>query len=112
MADDDTQKASPQDIQAALEKQVAQLKLEIGRINKTLADRAEEAAETAEGWYETASDKAAQASRQLKAQAQTVSETIRDNRGTVSASLLAGGVIGFLIGLACSRPDSHHQRWW
>jgi len=110
---DDTQKISQQDIQDALEKQIAQLKREITKINKTLSDRAEEAAETASGWYDTASDKASRAAQQLRSQAQTVSETVKENRGTVSASLLVGGAIGLLLGMALSRSDTNHsQRWW
>ncbi|SIT56869.1 conserved hypothetical protein [Mesorhizobium prunaredense] len=60
MADDPNEDATPtetqREAQEALEKQVAQLKREINKINRTLAERAEEVVEEATGWYEGAAD--------------------------------------------------------
>lgn len=98
--------------QQAIEKQVAQLKREIAKINKTLADRAEEAVETAGGWYEDASDRASRAAQQLRTQAHTVSETVKDNPGTISSAMLLGGIIGVLVGWAIAHHADRHHRWY
>ncbi|MBB6470268.1 ElaB/YqjD/DUF883 family membrane-anchored ribosome-binding protein [Aminobacter lissarensis] len=105
-------KPSGREAQEALEKQVAQMKREIGKINRLLAERAEDAAEEAEGWLIGASDRASRATQALRNQAQSVSETVRTNPGTMSSAMLFGGMIGFLIGCLVSQTNSDSQRHW
>src|SRR6185312_6787032 len=75
-----------EDVTEALEKQIAELKRQVGRINKTLSEQASEAAEGAKEWYDDASSKASKAASALRTQAQTVSEVAQENTVTVSAA--------------------------
>jgi septal ring factor EnvC (AmiA/AmiB activator) len=114
MADNENETNTPNGTQRAtqdaLEKQVAQLKREISKINKTLADRAEEAAS---GWYESAADRTSRATQQLRTQAQTVSETVQQNPGTVSTAFVLGGIVGLLLGMMMVQPaERDHRRWY
>ncbi len=101
-----------EDIQDAMKKQIADLRREMNRINKTLAERAEDAAEQASGWYDSASEKASSAARQLRTQAQSVSETVQQNPGTVSTALVLGGVVGFMIGMLVCQSAPNNRRWY
>jgi hypothetical protein len=108
-ADDAAAKAGD-DTKDALKKQVTQLKREITRLNKQLADRVEDVVEDAGGWYDTASDRASRATQALRSRAQTVSETVKENPGTVSSAMLLGGAVGLLLGLLLGQGDS--RRHW
>ncbi|PAP95457.1 hypothetical protein [Mesorhizobium wenxiniae] len=70
MADNPNEAAKPtetqRDAQEALEKQVAQLKREINKINRSLAERAEEVVEEATGWYEGAADSVSRTTQALR----------------------------------------------
>jgi malate synthase len=98
--------------QDAMKKQIAELRREITRINRTLAEQAEEAAEAAHGWYDSAADKASRATRQLRSQAQTVTETVQQNPGTVSSAMALGGLLGVLIGIAIAKSAEPERRWF
>lgn len=100
-----------EDIQDAMKKQIAELRREMNRINKTLAERAEEVAEEAGGWVDAASEKASSAARQLRTGAQSVSETVQQNPGTVSGALVLGGVVGFMLGMLMGAGSSGGRRW-
>ncbi|MHA6644522.1 hypothetical protein [Mesorhizobium sp. A623] len=106
----DTPKA--EDIQDAMKKQIADLRREMNKINKTLAARAEDVAEQASGWYDSASDGASRAASQLRAKAQTVSETVQENPGTVSTALALGGAIGFVLGMLVAQSSGSSSRRW
>ncbi|CDX27260.1 conserved hypothetical protein [Mesorhizobium sp. ORS 3324] len=107
----------------AMKKQIAELKREVSRLNRMLADRAEE---TAHGWYQSAADRASdlyhgasnrasRAARQLRTQAHSVSETVQHNPGTISTAVAIGGLCGVVIGLAMARraePDPDWFRRW
>jgi ElaB/YqjD/DUF883 family membrane-anchored ribosome-binding protein len=95
-----------------LQKQVAQMKRDIARINRVLAERAEEAVEDASAWWGDASDRASRATQAIRNQAQSVSGTIRDNPGTTSSAMLLGGLVGFAIGWLVSRGFSYADRRW
>ena len=118
----------------AMKKQIAELKREVGRLNRALSEQAEEVVETAQGWYDSAADRAsgwydsaagraARTAQQLRSQAQSVrgqaqsvSETVRQNPGTISTALTLGGLLGVLIGLAIAKtaepqPDWFHRHW-
>jgi hypothetical protein len=112
MADNETPKISTREAQEALEKQVASLKREISKIKRTLADRAEEAVEEAGGWYGSATERAARAAQQLRSQAQTVSETVQQNPGTISSAFVLGGITGLLIGLLLGQTQERDRRWF
>jgi hypothetical protein len=98
--------------QDALEEQITQLKREVGKLKRTLAERAEEASEEVGGWYDAATERASRATAALKTQAHTVSETVRENPGTVSSAMLVGGLIGFVIGLLMAQTHSRHGYWY
>ena len=96
----------------AMEKQIAQLRREITRINKTLAEQAEDAGEAVSGWYDSAADRASRAVTSLGNQAKGVSGAVRENPGTVSTAMLLGGGIGLLIGLMLNQHNSRDYGWF
>jgi ElaB/YqjD/DUF883 family membrane-anchored ribosome-binding protein len=104
------------EIQKALEKQVADLRKEITRINKTISARSAEmmddARDQASSFYENASARASKATQQLRTQAHAVSEVARENPGTTTAVLGVVGVMGFLLGLAVGQAASEPRRRW
>lgn len=109
----DTPMTIEREAHEALEKQVAQLRREVSRINRALSDRAEETAEQVAGWYDGASGRASRATQALRARAHTVSEAVKDNPGTVSSAVVLGGLIGFALGLAVTHAsDNRHNRWF
>ena len=98
------------DNEATLKREVANLKREVTRLNKQLAEQAEEAMDSAFGWYDGAAERASRATRELRSLAQSVSETVRDNPGTHSSAMLLGGVVGLVIGLLLGQSDN--RRFW
>ena len=111
MADNPNDNTSPKntqrEAQEAMQKEIASLKREINKINRTLAERAEEAG----GWYSGATERASRAARQLGTQAHTVSETVQQNPGTISSAFVLGGIFGLLIGMMLGQSDLHDRRW-
>jgi conjugal transfer/entry exclusion protein len=101
-----------EDVTEALEKQIAELKRQVGRINKALSEQASEAAEEAKGWYDSASSRASKAASAMRAQAHTVSEVAQENPVTISTAALAIGFVGFMIGFACGQSSSNSHRYW
>jgi hypothetical protein len=99
------------DVQDGLEKQVAQLKREIAKINKSLAARAGEAADQVNGWYDAASDRTSKAAQSLRSQAHSVSDVVKDNPGTVSSAMLLGGLIGFALGVVFAQSEASGSRY-
>ncbi|TPJ52913.1 hypothetical protein [Mesorhizobium sp. B2-7-1] len=106
----------------AMKKQIAELKREVSRLNRALSEQAEEAAETAQGWYRSAADRAttlysgasdhaSRAASQLRTQAHSVSETVQQNPGTFSTAMLIGGLVGLLAGMAISRNTDPEPDW-
>jgi ElaB/YqjD/DUF883 family membrane-anchored ribosome-binding protein len=116
MVDDPNEAAAPRqtqrEAQEALEKQVAQLKREINKINRTLAERAEEVVEEASGWYGSAADRASRTTQALRDRASAVSGVVQDNPGTVSSAFMLGGAVGLLLGLALGASDQRRDRWF
>jgi chromosome segregation ATPase len=94
--------------QEAMKKQIAELRREITKINRTLSDQAEEA----QGWYDSAADRASRAARQLRNQAHTVSETVQQNPGTISSAMVLGGVFGVLLGIVIAKSSEPERRWF
>lgn len=99
-------------VREMLEKQIAALRRDITKINKTLAERAEEAVEEASGWYDTAAEKTSRAAQQVKSQAQSVSRTVKKNPGIVSSAMFLGATVGVMIGLAIGYLNDKDQRWF
>jgi regulator of protease activity HflC (stomatin/prohibitin superfamily) len=117
MADDDDKSSPPKpptqrEVQRGLEKQVAQMRREIAKINQELAERAEEVVEDAAGWWDGAHARASGATQALRSQAQSVSEIVRGNPGTMSSAMLLGGIFGFALGWLASQANSDAGRRW
>jgi len=110
MADTDDDARKTDDTKEALKKQITQLKREVTRLNKQLSEQAEELVEDAAGWYDTASERASRATQALRSRAQTVSDTVRENPGTVSSAMLLGGAVGLLLGLVIGQGGG--RRGW
>lgn len=113
-----TTSSKTDDLQEALEEQISELREEIARINETIAERSagliSGAKEKASEIYEGAADRAGRATRQLRTQANTVSDLARENPATATALLGAVGLIGFMLGMVVgqSTADTHHHRRW
>lgn len=113
MADENTApKMTQRESQEVLEKQVAQMRREIAKINKALADRAEEAMDQASGWYSGATERASRATQALRSQAQSVSEQVKENPGTLSTAMVVGGLIGFALGMVVGQSTANRHRHW
>ena len=104
--------AKADDMQDDMKKQLADLRSEMDRITRTLGERAGDVAEEASGWYEGATEQASRAARELKNRAQSVTETVQENPGTVSTALVLGGMLGFVIGMLAAQSTSNHGRRW
>jgi F0F1-type ATP synthase assembly protein I len=92
-------KAMQNETQEALEKQVAELRREFAKINKMLIDRSKEAAGQVNA---------------LPTQAQSVSEVVRANPGTLSSAMIVGILIGFAVGFVVgqSQVTGSRHRWY
>ncbi|PSJ64519.1 hypothetical protein [Kumtagia ephedrae] len=112
MAADDPQRMTQTESKEALEKQVAQLRREITSMKRTLAARAEQAAEQSSGWVENATDRAGRAASALKSRAQEVSGAVQENPVTYSTTALLFTAVGFMIGLAVGQSSDHRHRRW
>lgn len=116
MVDDPNEAATPSktqsEAQEALEKQVAQLKREISKINRTLAEGAEEVVEEATGWYNSAADSASRTTQALRNRASTVSGVVQENPGTVSSAFILGAAVGLLLGFVLVAGDQRRERWF
>lgn len=97
------------EVQEALEKQIASLKREINKINRSLADRADDLAEQTNGFLDLASDRASRAAEQFRSRAHSVSEAVKGNPGTVSSAMLIGGAVGLLVGLLIGQAESRRR---
>lgn len=104
------------DIQKTLEKQIAELRKEITKINKSISARSAEmlddASEQASDLYDTAAARASRTAHQLRSQAQAVSDVARDNPGTTTAVIGVIGLLGFLAGLAIGQSMNDNSRRW
>ncbi|MGO4642409.1 hypothetical protein AB4Z43_28610 [Mesorhizobium sp. 2RAF45] len=116
MADEQKEAAAPKptqrEAQEALEKQVAQLKREINKINRSLSERAQDVVEEAAGWYDSATDRAGRTAQALRTGAQSVSGAVQDNPGTVSTVFILGAALGLLLGLTLNASAPSRDRWF
>jgi ElaB/YqjD/DUF883 family membrane-anchored ribosome-binding protein len=104
------------DIQKTLEKQIAELRKEITKINKSISARGAEllddASEQASDLYDTAAARASRTAQQLRSQALAVSDVARENPGTTTAVIGVIGLLGFLAGLAIGQSMNDNSRRW
>ncbi|MER9302582.1 hypothetical protein [Mesorhizobium sp. M0496] len=103
------------DIQKTLEKQIAELRKEITKINKSISARGAEmldASEQASDFYDTAATRASRTAQQLRTQAHAVSEVARENPGTTTAVVGVIGLLGFMAGFAIGQSTNDTSRRW
>ena len=84
-------------VQKALERQIAELRGEIGKINDSIEERGARLAREA---IETASARASRAAKRFGAQTQSASEVVRESPGAVTFVLGGAALLGFTIGVA------------
>ncbi|MBZ9677200.1 hypothetical protein [Mesorhizobium sp. ES1-1] len=105
-----------EDAQKTMERQIAELRREITKINKTIAARSADlvnnASEQASDMYDTAAARASRTTQQLRTQAQAVSDVARENPGTTTALVGVICLLGFLAGLAVGQTTSDTTRRW
>lgn len=112
--------SSADDLRKEMEKQIAELKKEVTKLGKSLSSRTSEMYEDlrddAGEAYDAASRRASGAARQMRHQAQAVSEAIRENPGTAATVLSSAGLVGFLIGVAVGHmlagSGGQTRRWY
>lgn len=104
------------DMQKTLEKQIAELRKEIAKINKSISERGAEwvadAEEQASGIYDSAAARASRTAQQLRTQAHVVSEAARENPGTTTAVVGVIGLLGFLAGVVIGQAMNDTPRRW
>jgi hypothetical protein len=100
-----------EDVQKALEKQIAELRGEISKINSSIEQRGARLAREA---IETASARASKAAKRLATPTQSVSEVARESPGAMAAVIgmaaLVGFAIGVGVGMATNGSDRHGYR--
>ncbi len=106
-------KARTNNARSAMERQIAELKHEIARIDDMLGEQAGHVAKEAGGWYDSASRRATKVTRALGNRAYSVSEAVRGNPGTVSSAMVIGAIAGFVVGMVLgSTPTRRRDHWW
>ncbi|CAM5771704.1 hypothetical protein LMIY3S_03597 [Labrys miyagiensis] len=107
---------SPEDLRKEFEKQIADLKKEVGALSKTLAQRGtdtlERTRESASDALDRARGQARSSLAQVREQAQLVSDTVKENPGTTATVLSSAGVIGFVLGLIVGTQLAGNSRRW
>jgi ElaB/YqjD/DUF883 family membrane-anchored ribosome-binding protein len=107
---------SPEELRKEFDKQISELKKEIGTLSKTLADRGSQAYErtkdAASDALGRAQGQARSSLQQARDQAQLVSDTVRENPGTAATVLSSAGVVGFVIGLIVGTSLAGASRRW
>ena len=95
------------DIQQALEKQIADMRSELKRLSKSLASQSGDLRERAEDALDDASGRFRNAAQAVRERGQVVAETVRENPGTATTIYGTAGIIGILVGIAigCAISD-------
>ncbi len=103
MAEDKT----TNDIQQALEKQIADMRGELKRLSRSLAAQSGEFRERAEDAMDDVSGRLRNTAQAVRDRGQVVAETIRENPGTATTLFGTAGILGILIGVAigCALSD-------
>lgn len=87
------------DVLAALEKQITDLKAEVTKLGKSLAARASDALEDAEEVFDDTRGRATHLARQVRHQAHVAADVAREHPGTTTAVLSTVGLLGLAVGL-------------
>lgn len=88
------------DVQQALEQQVADLRGELKRLSKSLAFRSNDLRDSAEDAFDDASGRFRHAAQIVRERGQAVAETVKENPGTATTLFGTAGLIGIAIGVA------------
>ncbi len=88
------------DIQQALERQIADMRNELKRLSRSLASHSGELRERAEEAMDAASGRFRHAAQAVRERGQVVAETVRENPGTATTLFGTAGIIGIIIGIA------------
>lgn len=88
------------DVQQALEQQVADLRGELKRLSKSLASRSNDLRDSAEDAFDDASGRLRHAAQVVRERGQAVAETVKENPGTATTLFGTAGLIGIAIGVA------------
>ncbi|MER8753917.1 hypothetical protein NKH57_32920, partial [Mesorhizobium sp. M1050] len=112
MADTNKSDTPDIDVQKTLEKQIAELRKEITKINKSISARGTEmlndASEQASEFYDTT--RGSRTAQQLRTHAHAVSEVARENPGTTTAVVGVIGLLGFMAGFAIGQSMNDTSR--
>lgn len=95
------------EIQRALEQQVADLRSELQRLTQSLASHSGDLRHSAENMIDDASGRILNAAQTMRQRGQAVAETVKENPGTATTLFGTAGIIGILIGVAigCALSD-------
>ncbi|MFC0245706.1 hypothetical protein ACFOLL_02770 [Falsochrobactrum ovis] len=88
------------EIQRALEQQVADLRSELHRLTQSLASHSGEFRHNAENMIEDAHGRIVNVAQTMRERGQAVAETVKENPGTATTLFGTAGIIGILIGIA------------
>ena len=95
------------DIQQALENQIADMRGELNRLSKSLASQTGDLRDRAEDAMDDASGRFRQVAQTARERGQVVAEAVRENPGTATTLFGTAGILGILIGVAigCAMSD-------
>ncbi|WP_448956135.1 DUF883 family protein [Labrys neptuniae] len=107
---------SSDDVRKELEKQIAELRKEIGALGKSLADHGaetlERSREAASEALDRAKDRTRSSFRQAREQAHLVSDAVKEHPGTAATVLSSAGILGFVLGLFVGATLLGGDRRW
>jgi F0F1-type ATP synthase membrane subunit b/b' len=109
MADSPYETSNNQPQQADLQKQIEDLRSEVAKIRDSISSLLEDATDRASDLYDAATDTALRAGSRLKTEAQSLSQTVQENPGAISAMFVLGGLLGLLVGFALGQSDRHRS---
>ncbi|EEY26351.1 MULTISPECIES: DUF883 family protein [Brucella] len=92
--------ANINDIQQALEKQIAEMRTELKCMSRSLASHSDDLKARAEDAMDEASGRLRHAAQTVRERGQVVAEAVRENPGTATTLFGTAGIIGILIGVA------------
>jgi hypothetical protein len=109
MADIPNETPYNQTQQADLQRQIEDLRSEVAKMRDSISALLEDATEQASSLYDVAADTAMRTGHRLKSGAESLSETVQDNPGAISAAFVLGGIFGMMLGLALGQSDRHRS---
>jgi ElaB/YqjD/DUF883 family membrane-anchored ribosome-binding protein len=107
---------STEEIRKEFDKQLADLRKEIGTLSRSIAAVSSEAYERTRDVASDALDKAKGQARgslqQAREQTQLVADAVKENPGTAATVLSSAGILGFVLGLVVGATFSSSSRRW